>query len=92
MVRAEFEEAWMEKGEAQTAVRSTLVGGSTFHVAEGMQKLQGEIIEIAEVRYLEVYAGEVKEFAKAGGEGGKRVEHQGRRRKGLRKLERIRER
>ena len=63
---AEFEEAWTEREEARTVVRSALASGSAFRASRKACRKLREIIQVAEYRYLEVYASELEEFPEAG--------------------------
>ena len=63
-MRAEFEESWTEREEAWTAVRGALAGGYAFRVLRKTRRRLRKVMQAAEGRYQEVYAGELEEFAK----------------------------
>ena len=47
-------------------MRGTLAGGSAFRALKESCRNLTEIMQVAEDRYLQVYAGEFEEFNKAG--------------------------
>ena len=65
-MHAKFEEAWTEREETRKAVHGTLAGGSAFRAMRKACKKLREIMQAAEDRYLEVYAGELKESISTG--------------------------
>ena len=65
-MHAEFEETWREREEARKALHGTLAGGFAFRALRKACRKLREIMQVAEDRYLEVYACELEEFTLAG--------------------------
>ena len=65
-MHTELEEAWMEKEEAWTTVRGVLAGGSAFRALQKACRKLREVVQATDDRHLDVYAGELEEFTKAG--------------------------
>ena len=65
-MRAEFGEAWTEREVARTVVRGALAGGSAFRALRKACRKLREVMQAAELMYLEVYVCELEDFTKAG--------------------------
>ena len=63
---AGYEEDWTEKEEVLAVVRGALAGGSAFRTLKKSCRNLTEIMQAAEDRYLQVYAGEFEKYNKAG--------------------------
>ena len=65
-MRAEIGGVWTEREVARTLVRGALAGGSAFRALRKACTKLREVIQAAELRYLEGYVCELEKFTKAG--------------------------